>query len=635
MSIGEITKLAKLVPAISRLFDPDFGAKTIPFTQSGENAASRYIQDKLLEQAVSVKDFMAPGDGENIRPALLKIITAMKSNLFGSRVIAIPFVPGEWTVDAQVLFDVSDFTLLLHGNVRLTSQARQKTFLFASSTAQAPSTPLKNISLLGNGAIVNGNGAAMTFAYSHGDGSDNDSTIRFNYVDNITVENIVAHNGPIDSMSTRQCRGRVANCRFTGSKEDNGFSATTDWDPANWAYGNLDTYGMLTVENCWAYGNQDFGMTAFNCSSVMFINCRAWNCRGGFSYEDSFTAPDLKLMDGGFFGCWAFNCREQGFYITADCAGLDPFCKSFNIRGYIGDNSNGLYEHGVVVSNVKKISIGGEHKGNGGCGIAVFNSTGYPMEVTVDADLRDNDWHGLRGRGVGALVLKAGTIIKGNGKVLVRGLYGAGVDVSNSGGASYLQDLGLVKVAGSFIDDNGLNAVNVAYVQLVDVQSNICRNNAAAGTAVAIQVTNATTAKILDNQCPAVSANQTFAVNIASTVVNGYEGGNSGSGSTGIVTNNASAIRQSDRGEMYATATYDPINIVPGSQVATTVPVLGATVGDFVECNFSSDPTLLLSLAGIVSTDGNVTVYFRNRGTADVDLGSGTLRVLVTKRNGG
>lgn len=635
MSIGEITKLAKLVPAISQLFDPDFGAKTIPFKQAGDNAVSRYIQDKLAEQAVSVKDFMAAGDGDNIRPALLKIITAMKSNLFGSRVVLIPFVFGEWTVDQQVLFDASDYTLLIHGNVRLTSEARQKTFLFASSTAQAPATPLKNVTVLGNGAIINGNGAAMTFAYSHGDGSDNDSTLRFNYVDNLTVENITAHNGPIDSMSTRQCRGRIAHCRFTGSKEDNGFSATTDWDPVNWAYGDLDTYGMLTVENCWAYACQDFGMTAFNCSSVFFINCRAWNCRGGFSYEDSYASPDLKLMDGGFFGCWAYNCREQGFYITADCAGLDPMCKTWNIRGFVGDNTNGLYEHGVVVSNVKKLFIGGEHKGSGGCGIAVFNSTGYPMEITVDADLRDNDWHGMRARGIGLLVIKSGTVIKGNGKVFVRGVYGNGLEVSNSGGSGYLQGLGLVKVAGAFIDDNGLGAVNVDYVQTVDVQSNICRNNAVAGTAVAIQVTNATTAKILDNQCPATSSNQTFSVNIASSVVNGFEGGNSGSGSTGIVSNTASAIRQSDRGEMYATATYDPANIVPGSQVATTLPVLGATVGDFVECNFSADPTLLLSLAGIVSTDGNVTVYFRNRGAADVDLGSGTVRVLVTKRNGG
>lgn len=635
MTIGAITKLAKIAPSLMGLFDPTQGAKVVPFTNTGADAVARFIHDKLLEQAVSVEDFKQPGDGNNIRPALVKLITAMRNNLLGSRVILIPYVVGEWTVDQQVLFNISDYTLLLHGNVRLTAETRQKTFLFASSTDAAPTVPLKNVSIVGNGAIINGNGSAMTFDYAHGDGSDNDSTIRFNYVDNVNVTNITAHNGPIDSFSTRQCRGYVGNCRFTGSKEDNGFSATTDWDPANWAYGSLDTYGLMVVENCWAYGNQDFGMTAFNCSAVFFINCRAWNCRGGFSYEDSFTTPDVKQYDGGFFGCWAYNCVEQGFYITADCHGLDIFCRTWNIRGYVGDNSNGLFENGVVVSNVKKIFIGGEHKKCGRNGVAVFNDTGYPMEVTVEGDIRDNDNHGIRGRGVGLLLVKSGTKIKGNGKVSVLGLFGSGINVSNSGGAGYLQGAGAVKVGDCFIDDNGLNAVVSDYVELVDVQSNICRNNAVSGSAVAIQVTNATTAKILDNQCPSVNANQTFSVNIAASVLDGFEGGNSGSGSTGVVSNNSTRIRQSDRGEMYATATYDPANIVPGSQVATTVAVVGATVGDFVIANFSSDTSQLLTLAGIVSTDGNVTVYFKNRTAADVDLGSGTLRVLVTKRNGG
>ena len=611
------------------------GSTKVTFKQAGDASVARFIQEKLLEQSVSVQDFMISGEAPNIRPALERMVTALRTNKLKSRVLLIPHVVGEWTVDQTVLFNVSDFTLLQQGNVRLSGTTRQKTFLFASDTSMAPVSPLKNITVLGNGAYINGNGSAMTFSYTHGDGSDNDSTVRFNYVDNLRVDNIVATNGPIDSMSTRQCRGKITSCRFTESKEDNGFSATTDWDAGNWVYGNLDTYGMMVVEDCWAYDNEDFGMTAFNCSAVFFVNCRVWNCRGGFSYEDSFASPDLKLMDGGFFGCWAYNCREQGFYITADCAGLDPFCKSWNIRGYVGDNSNGLFENGVVVSNVKKIFIGGSHKKCGMSGVAVFNDTGYAMEVTVEGDIRDNDSHGIRGRGVGVLLVKPGTVIKGNGKLLVNAAYGSGVNISNSGGAGYLQGLGLIKVGDCFIDDNGLSAVNSDYVGLVDVQSNICRNNAASGSAVAIQVTNATTAKILDNQCPSVSGNQTFSVNIAASVVNGYEGGNSGSGTTGVVSNNSTAIRQSDRGEMYATATYDPASIAAGSQVATTVPVVGATVGDFAMANFSSDTTLSLDLAALVSTDGNVTVYFRNRTASAIDLASGTVRVLVTKRNGG
>ena len=615
--------------------NPAKGSGLVGYQQGGADATGRTVHDKLREQAVSVYEFMVPADGANIRPALVKAVAAIKGGLTKSRILEIPFTVGEWTVDSTVLFDLSDFVLLANGNVRLTATTRQKTFLFASSTATAPVTPLSNVTVLSNGSYVNGNADTMTFSYEHGDGSDNDSAIRFNYVDNLYVDNWVGDNGPIDSFSTRQCRGKIHRCKFTRSKEDNGFSATTDWDPVNWAYGALETYGVMIVEDCEAYDCEDFGMTAFNCSAVFFIRGRVRDCRGGYSYEDSFASPDIKQYDGGFFGCWAFDCDEQGFYITADCQGLDIFCKSWNIRGFAGDNSDGLFENGVVVSNVKKIFIGGEHKKCGVNGIAVFNNLGYLMEVTVEGDIRDNDSSGIRGRGLGLLLIKPSTTIKGNGKVLVNSVYGSGIEVSNSGGAPYSQGLGVVKIGDCFIDDNGLNAVKVDYVGLVDVQSNICRNNAISGTAVAIEVTNATTAKILDNQCPSTSANQTFSVNIAPSVTNGYEGGNSGSGSTGIVANNATSIRQSDRGEMYNTVAFDPISIAAGSQVATTIAVVGATVGDFVIANHSSNTAMDLDVVGVVSTDGNVTVYFKNRTVGAIDLSSGTLRVLVTKRNGG
>lgn len=80
-----------------------------------------------------------------------------------------------------------------------------------------------------------------------------------------------------------------------------------------------------------------------------------------------------------------------------------------------------------------------------------------------------------------------------------------------------------------------------------------------------------------------------------------------------------------------ASATYDPPNVVGGSQITTTISVPGAAFGDFALASFS------LSLAGMivtayVSAADTVTVIFYNATGADIDLASGTLRAKVFKQ---
>jgi hypothetical protein len=79
-------------------------------------------------------------------------------------------------------------------------------------------------------------------------------------------------------------------------------------------------------------------------------------------------------------------------------------------------------------------------------------------------------------------------------------------------------------------------------------------------------------------------------------------------------------------------ATFDAGNLVDGAGETTTVTVTGAALGDFV-----TGVSFSLDLQGIgvtawVSATNTVSVRFQNETTGAIDLGSGTLRVVVQKR---
>jgi len=98
---------------------------------------------------------------------------------------------------------------------------------------------------------------------------------------------------------------------------------------------------------------------------------------------------------------------------------------------------------------------------------------------------------------------------------------------------------------------------------------------------------------------------------------------------TGII--GTKAITFAPKTKPEGSATYNPPSIADGDTETTTVTVLGAALGDFViGTSFS------LTLAGLttdayVSATDTVTVVFTNNTGSPVDLGSGTLRVLVEK----
>lgn len=75
-------------------------------------------------------------------------------------------------------------------------------------------------------------------------------------------------------------------------------------------------------------------------------------------------------------------------------------------------------------------------------------------------------------------------------------------------------------------------------------------------------------------------------------------------------------------------ATYDPVSLVDGAGVTTTVTCTGAVVGMFTQASFSND-LQGVQLNSWVSAANTVSVRFQNETGATVDLASGTITVKV------
>lgn len=478
-------------------------------------------------------------------PALEAWAAAIQNNPHYPRGLHIPYSPGGIGISRTWLVNVSNVMIYIECDIRLTATTRQSTILFAYDANAAPAQTLKNIQVVwAKGVKVDGNGAAMTFDYYHGDGSDNHAAVRFNRVDTFVARGVHATNGPIDSFSVRQCRNwLVDDCEFSYSKEDNGFSATTDW--GSYSRGDWDTYGFGSVVNCRAHHCNDVGMTAFNCSGVRFVTTKSWKNDTAYSYEDSFSAPGVKYFDGGFYGAEASQCTRIGFYLQCNGVTIDDDCSTYQIKGYAGSDPDGLYQVGVLVSRATDFYVGGKHRGNGRYGIGVFNGVAATMMGVINGEYSGNASHGIYARGINRLLIKPGAWVRGNGLAAdSNGNFGDGIRVSNSGGANYLQDTGAFICNDVIIENNGRYATVCEYV----AAPTICRNRGSGNSALqlsdAVSVSNASILTLQDNQMSATSGLQRYGFVISSTVAAAYAWGNRAPGSVTAEVANTSPSRK-------------------------------------------------------------------------------------------
>jgi len=81
-------------------------------------------------------------------------------------------------------------------------------------------------------------------------------------------------------------------------------------------------------------------------------------------------------------------------------------------------------------------------------------------------------------------------------------------------------------------------------------------------------------------------------------------------------------------GQKATTSVWDPGSVANGAKVSTTITVVGAALGDHTRVSFTLD-LQELTLTSYVSASNTVEIVLGNLTGAAVDLGSGTLSVLV------
>lgn len=98
----------------------------------------------------------------------------------------------------------------------------------------------------------------------------------------------------------------------------------------------------------------------------------------------------------------------------------------------------------------------------------------------------------------------------------------------------------------------------------------------------------------------------------------------------GLLTGTQVGLHTFAEGMAKVSVTWDPPSVPAGQSVTTTITVAGAALGDFTLASFSLSLSDLI-LSSYVSSTNTVTVVLSNHSASAVDLGSGTLNVLVFK----
>lgn len=82
-----------------------------------------------------------------------------------------------------------------------------------------------------------------------------------------------------------------------------------------------------------------------------------------------------------------------------------------------------------------------------------------------------------------------------------------------------------------------------------------------------------------------------------------------------------------------ASVTWDPASVLDGNFSKKAITVTGAVLGDMVVASFDVDITDLQLTASVVGDD-SVEAILTNSTDGTLDIGSGTLRVVVTSLAG-
>lgn len=538
----------------SALLAPD-GAAIVNTIRPETGAVEQDVNTAINNQSISLQKFNPKGDGTDDSAAFhyfAASIFSLSMALTPGQMLKAEIPPspaGDWKVTGAILFNGSGVEYNITGNITQLSTDRTDTLVFAYDLNNQPAQSISRVrTIFQKDVVIDGNGPAMSFPYTPGDGTTDTSSVRFNYIDGLYATGFHATKGPINSCSVRQCRGVVEDFKATYSKGfapylGNGISVTTDWNAAGWSATNPFTWCDVVIRRCESYGACSVGIAAFNATNVRFEDSRSHDNLNGYSYEKQAGVDPTKFRGGSFVRCGAFNITAGvGFYVNDRGVTLDPNCWSRGITGVSGD-TNKIFGNNVLVASASDSVIGGTHTDAENANIAIFGGTGIPLIVTVGAKLERAGTYNLYSRGASRLRVLSNTIADTAGST--------GIYAKNTGGSGYWEGttnpLGAsVAILDSpYITNAGgsaFQADGVAEVYGISIRGpNNCSLNSA-NSGIAILIKNCVTiAQITGSVLPESAGKQGYLIVAESTVALLQENNNRGRATIARLLSNATS----------------------------------------------------------------------------------------------
>jgi hypothetical protein len=520
--------------------------------------------------------------------ALTRAVAAIVASNGGIAKLVFPPVVGGYKFASQVLLNASQITYELFADLINTNASYITPFVFAHDLNAQPLAALFNVSIVGNGHYIDGNGAVILAALGYGPGilPPTFPHAMFNYVDNLRLCDTIFQNGVYDSCAVRQCRNHsIKKCTFKGATQylANGLNITSNW--AAYVRGDYSTYSHGIVENCVMYNNASMGATYYHCAGGKFKSCISYSngfnngaggSGSGFSYESPPGSVSTEYADGRFEDCHANNNGINGYYINTPGIVIDDSCTSYG-NGVLGlaNDVSGLQMCGVVVVGADAVTVKGTHEGNARHGVTFLGAPGLAPCWKVGGVYMNNAGCGINIQGLYRCDIEPGTKLIRNGRTLIASTFSSALNVSNS---AYNLSAGMFSVDGVQFDSNGGRDIDIGNVGVVVVRNCLSYNNndlrgSVGGTGYGF---GSISTLYLQNNFQDISGNgwTTNAYVISSNVLKAYVYGNKSNQGAGNVMINNAGTRFGISGATKMTAgTHAVLNALPATGTATLANV--------------------------------------------------------------
>lgn len=316
-------------------------------------------------------------------------------------------------------------------------------------------------------------------------------------------------------------------------------------------------------------------------------------------------------------GNYRFNSQpstiERGLFITGDGLNNTVLERNFNGAGGIG-----LLHFAASGFHAGRMAINAVSGTSTGCAIGIISPSGFALSGWVLEDL----WLSTYGTdtwsdtifisGTNRTASPIGTRDNAMRNVHVFGASSASVRIQGAVGLTW-KGGGVYAAGGTGSFTGGVVVSGTAGVnsQYVDIDVSVLNGDISLSNCQDINITSTAMAGVQNG----------------STAVRCRVTGNPG----GTIQNNwvSSGFYRPER--LFGSTTYDPPNLADGAGQSSTLTVTGAALGDFVESISFSLDLQSVDLTGYVSAANTVTFRFQNETGGAVDLGSGTVRAIVSK----